>query len=211
MTPSRRPVATEERRGWRARVALAALAFVAGSCHGALNEAAAGGACLSTSGCASDQYCAFPTGLCRRGGICRARPRLRQTPRAPVCGCDGNVYESEENAHALGVDLAGIGGCGVALAGWAPCGARFCDARTSYCEIDRSDPEVRPTYSCRPLPAACRAKGEDAASCECFPARTPCRDLCVPLFTGARPGFQLVCPAVREPRVARERRARGEP
>jgi hypothetical protein len=193
--------------GWAARLALAALALGAVACKRRAPEAAPAGGCLSSAACAPDRYCTFSPGLCGRGpvaGTCRPRPVARSSPHAPVCGCDGKVYDNEETAHAAGVDLAVMGGCAAAVADWAPCGPRFCDVRTSYCEIYLSDVfEIPTTYNCRALPAACRpgVDGSTApATCDCFPAGTPCRSFCGPLVTGGLAGFHLTCQGVKEPR-----------
>jgi hypothetical protein len=193
---------------WRAgRVApllLAAALAVAGCKR--KPEAAAPGPCLSNPSCAVDQYCSFSPGLCGRGptpGKCLPRPLSWPQVHAPVCGCDGKVYENETQAHMEGVDLAVLGGCQQVVVDWAPCGARYCDARTSYCEIYLSDVfEIPTTYACRPLPPPCLpgSDGFPPRSCDCFPASTPCRSFCGPLPTGGIPGFHLTCQGVKEPR-----------
>ena len=59
------------------------------------------------------------------------------------------------------------------------CGTKTCDARTSYCELIKSDaPEIPSSYSCKPLPPACRADAPGAKlNCNCFPRGTRC-DFC---------------------------------
>lgn len=162
-------------------------------------------ACLSNAACGAGAFCAFSPGLCGRGpvpGTCQPRPTACAHTYAPVCGCDGNAHDDECAAHAAGVDLAVYGGCKAALADWAPCGPRFCDVRTSYCEIYLSDVfEIPTTYTCRPLPAACRAREAGApAACDCFPSDTPCLSFCGPLPTGGLTGFHLTCQGKKEPR-----------
>jgi hypothetical protein len=115
---------------------------------------------------------------------------------APVCGCDGNLYPSACAAHAAGVDLAVMGGCKERIANYAPCGRRYCDVRTSYCEIFLSDVFDLPTdYFCRPLPPSCLAGDGSPPGCDCFPADTRCRSFCGPLPSapGAASGFHLTC------------------
>ena len=63
--------------------------------------------------------------------------------------CDGEVHDDACAAQAAGVDLAVMGGCKTVLSDWAPCGPRFCDVRTSYCEIYLSDVFEIPT--CFPI------------------------------------------------------------
>jgi hypothetical protein len=121
-----------------------------------------------------------------------------------VCACDGRTYDSACAAHAAGVDLAVAGGCKTTIAGWAPCGRRYCDVRTSYCEIFLSDVLEPPSdYFCRPLPPACTPGDGAAPTCDCFPPDTRCRSFCGPLgtgtATGAPSGFHLTCQGRRPP------------
>ncbi|HVU51885.1 MAG TPA: hypothetical protein VHL80_14410 [Polyangia bacterium] len=195
-------------RGARVVVPLLAAALLAGV--GCKHKAKATGdtECLSNAGCPVDQFCTFTPGLCGRGprpGVCRPRPLQWPQTHAPVCGCDGKVYENETQAHMEGVDLAVTGGCQQVIVDWAPCGPRFCDARTSYCEIYLSDVfEIPTTYNCRALPQACLPgpDGFPERTCDCFPASTPCKSFCGPLPTGGIPGFHLTCQGVKEPRQA---------
>jgi hypothetical protein len=192
----------------RAGIALFALVLALGgaACKRKTDGASTIGGCLSNAACPADQYCAFSPGLCGRGptpGACRARPASCGPERALVCGCDGVVYENECAARVAGVDLAVMGGCKTTQPDWAPCGPRFCDVHTSYCEIYLSDVfEIPTTYTCRPLPAACRptSDGGAAPTCDCFPANTPCRSFCGPLPTAGLTGFHLTCQGVKEPR-----------
>jgi hypothetical protein len=160
-------------------------------------ESEAGNTCTAARACAEGSYCAFSPGLCgkgKRAGMCKERPRACTDERAPVCGCDGHVYESACDASAHGVDLAANGGCGAKVAGWVACGPRYCDARVSYCEIVLSDVFELPTdYTCKPLPQACAPAGGAAASCDCFPEGTRCRSFCGHVATGGAEGFHLTC------------------
>jgi hypothetical protein len=192
-----------------ARVLLALVVVLAGASCRRKTSDAGGGGCLSNAACPADQYCAFSPGLCGRGptpGACRPRPAACGAERSLVCGCDGVVYENECAAQVAGVDLAVMGGCKATLADWAPCGPRFCDVRTSYCEIYLSDVfEIPTTYNCRLLPAACHppADGGAAPTCDCFPAGTACRSFCGPLPTAGLTGFHLTCQGVKEPRPSK--------
>jgi len=160
-------------------------------------DAGTDGACRRDEDCAKDAFCVFAPGLCGRGprpGACVARPHDCPRQDSPVCGCDGAVYPSECAAHAAGVDLDVTGACRDPVPGWAPCGAHYCDADTSYCEIYLSDvPEIPTDHFCRPLPEGCLRLEAGARTCECFPAATPCRSFCGPLPTGGRPSFHLTC------------------
>ena len=71
------------------------------------------------------------------------------------------------------------------------CGpAAFCDVRTSYCETIKTDVAALPsTYTCKPLPASCKASsGQPLPSCGCFPPGTR-GDMCSTVDRGGTPGF----------------------
>lgn len=115
-----------------------------------------------------------------------------------MCGCDGKIYDDECDAHAHGVDPDVMGGCKGTVADFVPCGAHYCDARTSYCEIYLSDVlEPPPDHACRPLPSACLPNAARPPSCDCFPAETPCLSFCGPMWTPGIQGFHLTCQGVK--------------
>ena len=186
---------------WTAATAsvLLTVLLVGGCRDPSVHAADAGRACTAASACAPREYCAYTPGLCGKGkrpGACSPRPAACPDTPSPVCGCDGRVYASECEAHAGGLDLDVQGGCREHLpAGWAPCGARFCDARTSYCEIVLSDVFELPTdFTCRPLPASCRVEdGGASRTCACFPQGTRCLSFCGTMDTGGAPAFHLTC------------------
>jgi len=179
---------------------LTLLALVVAACRHPstdLPDAAARACGLSDAACGADAYCAYTPRLCgkgKRAGVCTKKPLRCESPYSPVCGCDGHTYDSECAANAAGVDLSVNGGCGAKLADWMPCGAHYCDARTSYCEIVLSDVFELPTDStCKPLPAACVPANGATPSCDCFPSGTRCRSFCGPIETGGLAGFHLTC------------------
>jgi hypothetical protein len=134
---------------------------------------------------------------------CRARDATA-APDAraygPVCGRDGRVYDDERAARRAGVELDVGGNCRALVPGWASCGARYCDARTSYCEIYLSDvPEIPTGRACRPLPAAC-PRDLGAASCDCLAPMLAGRPaFCGRIVTGGLPALHVTFQGIKEP------------
>jgi hypothetical protein len=73
--------------------------------------------CTGNSDCPSDQYCEFGEGMCLNPtftileGVCTKRPQACYALFAPVCGCDGNTYGNDCEAHAAGTSVAKQGKC----------------------------------------------------------------------------------------------------
>jgi hypothetical protein len=63
--------------------------------------------------CAADEYCAYlqECGVVDGSAICVPRPTSCEASDQPVCGCDGNSYESLCEAAAAGSGIARRGGC----------------------------------------------------------------------------------------------------
>ena len=111
-----------------------------------------------------------------------------------MCGCDGVIYASDCAARAAGADLDVEGKCGSNKPGWLPCGAHYCDPKTSYCELVLSDVRALPSdYTCRPLPSGCNPSPSAQAACGCFPHGTRCKNFCSVIDTGGGAGFRLTC------------------
>jgi hypothetical protein len=105
----------------------------------------------------------------------------------PVCGCDGNVYGNECEAHSAGVDVSQLNEC-TPPKGAFPCGQTFCDLATDYCQVAGSDIGGEPNgYGCVPLPAACG----DTPACDCLAAE-PCFDF--GCGTSPEGGLSITCP-----------------
>jgi len=159
--------------------------------------------CADNGACAANEFCEFSPGLCGKGqspGTCRIKPESCTDEYQPACACDGKVYDNECAARAAGKDLAVMGGCTAQIPNYAACGAHYCDARQSYCEIYLSDVFELPTdHFCRPLPSACRPEGGVAKPCSCFPESTPCLSFCGPLLTGGVDAFHLTCQGKKPP------------
>jgi hypothetical protein len=138
-------------------------------------------------------------------GACRARDADAaarcEAGAPPVCGRDGRVYDDACKARAAGVALDVEGRCAALVPGWASCGATYCDARTSYCEIYLSDvPELPTGRHCRALPATCRSADGGAPSCECLADRMKGPAFCGRIVTGGRPALHVTWQGVQEPK-----------
>lgn len=141
--------------------------------------------------CEQMEYCDWPTNDCGNPGAdpptCLPNPEgCPGVESDPVCGCDGVVYPDECTASISGVDVDEANGC-TAPGEFFPCGFKFCDPATSYCQVSTSDIGGFPnSFSCLPLPAGCA----EAPGCDCL-ADEPCtRFSC----TDRGGGSTVVCP-----------------
>jgi len=141
--------------------------------------------------CPSGEWCNFTPDSCGNGdqtGQCEATPAGCEFLYAPVCGCDGQLYENDCVAYTAGVDVNGDGGC-TAPSGMFPCGGAFCESSAEYCERITDDTGLPPIHTCKPLPAQCVGETD----CACFPSTTPCVEIC-DVTVGNGNGFVLICP-----------------
>ena len=68
--------------------------------------------CMYNSSCSSGDYCEKDVGDCDGEGICQTKnPEDCVDTGEPVCGCDGNTYNSDCDAQAMGVNVASDGAC----------------------------------------------------------------------------------------------------
>ena len=66
--------------------------------------------------CDSGDFCQLASGTCQTfaaqfSGTCQTTPVTCQPISSPVCGCDGNDYANECEAHSIGVNVAYAGEC----------------------------------------------------------------------------------------------------
>jgi hypothetical protein len=114
--------------------------------------------------CPSDSYCDFATDTCgmtpeQITPTCKLKPTSCDGPSAPVCGCDGQIYDSDCEAAEAGVD---IGGECTAPQGTFQCGPGFCTTADEFCQIYNEFASHQ--TNCVPLPPACAG----GPSCDCI-------------------------------------------
>jgi hypothetical protein len=120
------------------------------------------------SGCAATELCTYADHSCSSGGKCVAKPTACDTVLAPVCGCDGQIYDNQCMALLGGVDL---GTECAAPSQYFACATHFCRLGFEYCEV--SGGGTTESYACKPLPAACGA----TPTCACLSGE-PCGAQC---------------------------------
>jgi hypothetical protein len=122
--------------------------------------------CSQGEPCAQNEVCDYAGNTCGaagEAGLCRKRPTNCALCFVPgVCGCDGNSYCDECDAHAHGTDVAyeRTGGCateGVCGPG-LPCGAN------EYC--DTADGQCGGYGLCKPRPTACPDIFDPVCGCD---------------------------------------------
>lgn len=156
------------------------------SATGSMTSGTSGGAAC---GCGANEYCAFALQSCGDDpndvGTCTPRPDGCDAVFQPACGCDGKVYGNACSAAMEGIDVSAAGGC-APPEGFFPCGAGFCDLKTSYCEVQLSDVVGLPdTFTCKDLPNNC-----DPIGCACLKGLA-CADMCEVVDGG---GLKVNCP-----------------
>ena len=139
--------------------------------------------------CDATQFCDWDGNFCGtrswEEGTCEPRPDGCDDFYDPKCGCDGQVYGNECEAHGAGVDIDENGQC-TPPDGYFPCGPGYCQLGSSYCLLQVSDVGGEPNgYTCEALPAECTGNGD----CDCL-ANVVCGDMC----SATGEGFMVTCP-----------------
>lgn len=124
-------------------------------------EAGTGLSCAEPDECLGAEFCEYGV-RCLGPGRCRARPTSCNSS-SPVCGCDGELYESECEANRMGIDALGAPPCtagATMCSSNADCGPRRYCARGASCDA---------IGTCTDVPAQCNsvATWGSAAMCGC--------------------------------------------
>ncbi len=71
-----------------------------------------GDACIADDDCAPNQFCQRD-GNCGGEGVCEIKADSCVDKPSPICGCDGELYDSPCMAHVHGVSVAGSEDCAI--------------------------------------------------------------------------------------------------
>jgi hypothetical protein len=130
--------------------------------------------------CADDEYCDYaPEAICGRAdatGVCVPKPQACDLIYAPVCGCDGQTYDSACFANLEGVSVERDGECETepnpvcgGITGAQCESGNFCNF-----PIETMCGAGDQTGTCEPIPSACTKESNPVCGCDGVTYGNPC-------------------------------------
>ena len=132
--------------------------------------------CEANDDCNEAEYCDGES--CSGAGTCEAKPTDCPAVFDPVCGCDGETYDSECVAELQGVRIESLGRC--------PCTDNGDCLETEYCAGESCVGEG----TCEPRPGTCTLQLAPVCGCDAMTYSNSC----VAAANGARVDFDGPCP-----------------
>jgi hypothetical protein len=140
-----------------------------------------GEVCNKKLSCGPSSTCRFPDFGCGATsllGTCTPAAASCPPGSPPVCGCDGQTYDSSCEAASFGVDVSDDAPCATP-SGRFRCGPLFCQLGSEACShvTDYSKGFANEAWACETLPAGC-VDGCDCGICPPCPPFTLCKENC---------------------------------
>jgi hypothetical protein len=140
--------------------------------------------CSTNEDCNEGDYCDGES--CGGGGTCEAKPTDCPVIFDPVCGCDGETYDSECNAESMGLRIASPGPCPCADGDVDCCDDNTDCAANEYCEAEA----CAGPGTCAARPEGCPAIFDPVCGCDGMTYSNSC----LAAFAGLRVEASGPCP-----------------